>query len=48
MKMGTNMENRSRYDKSGVGLASLGLEDLVSVILPTGSGVVPAVSEMVN
>ena len=43
-----NMEDMSSYEKSGVQLASLGLEDLISVLLPAGSGLVPAVSSMVN
>jgi len=43
-----DMEDMSGYDKSGVRLARLGLEDLVSVLLPAGSGHVPAVSGMVN
>jgi len=43
-----DMENTSGYEKSGVRLAWLGLEDPVSVILPTGSGLVSAISGMVN
>jgi hypothetical protein len=43
MKMGKNMEDTSRYEKSGVLLSRLSLEDLVSVFLPPGSGEVPAV-----
>ena len=43
-----NMEATSRPEKSGVQLAWLGSEDLVSVLLPAGSGLVPAVSGMVN
>jgi len=43
-----NMEDTSGYEKSGVRLAWLGLKDLVSVLLPAGSGLVPAVSGMVN
>jgi len=43
-----NMENMSRDEKSGVRLAGLGLEYLVSVLLLAGSGLVPAVSGMVN
>ena len=43
-----DMEDTSGYEKSGVRLASLGCEYLVSVILHAGSGVVPAVSGMVN
>ena len=42
------MEDMSGYDKSGVRLARLGLEDIVSVLIPAGSGHVPAVSGMVN
>jgi hypothetical protein len=48
MKMGTKMEDTSGYEKSGVRLARVGVADLVSVFLPAGSGVVPAVSGMVN
>jgi len=43
-----NMEDTSGPEKSGVRLAGLGLEDLVWVLLPTGSGLVPARSWMVN
>jgi len=43
-----DVEDTSGYDKSGVQLAWLGLEDLVSVLLPAGSGLVSAVSGMVN
>jgi len=41
-------EDTSGYEKSEVQLAWLGLEDVVSVLLPTGSGLVPAVSRKVN
>jgi hypothetical protein len=43
-----SMENTSGYEKSRVRLARLGLEDHVSVIKPGGSGLIPAVSGMVN
>jgi len=43
-----DVEDTSGYEKSGVRLAWLGWEDLVSVLLHAGSGVVPAVSGMVN
>jgi len=43
-----DMEDTSGYEKSGVRLAWLGWEDLVSVLLDSGSGLVPAVSGMVN
>jgi len=43
-----DMENTSGPEKSVVRLAWLGLVDLVSVLLPAGSGLVPAVSGMVN
>jgi len=43
-----DMENTSSYEKSGVRLAWLGLEDPVLVLLPAGSGSIPAVSGMVN
>jgi len=42
------MEDMSGNEKSGVQLAWLGLEDLVSVLLLTGSGLVPAVLWLVN
>jgi hypothetical protein len=45
---GHDTEDTSGYEKSGVGLASVGLEDLVSRFLPTGFGVVPVVLGMVN
>jgi hypothetical protein len=45
---GNEMEDTSGYEMSVVRLARLGLEDLVSVWLPPGSGVVPPVSGMVN
>jgi len=48
MMKGTNMEDTSGYEKSGVRLAWLGLEDLVSVFLPDRSGLVPAISAIVN
>jgi len=43
-----DMEDTSGNEKSGVRFARLGLGDLVSVLLPAGSGLVPAVSGMVN
>jgi len=43
-----DMEDTSGYEKSGVRLAGLGLEDLVLVLFPAGSGLVPAVLRMVN
>ena len=43
-----DMENTIGYEKSGVLLACLGSEDLVSVFLSAGSGLVPAVSAMVT
>jgi hypothetical protein len=43
-----DMEDMSGFEKSGLPLAWLGLEDLVSVLLPAGSGVVPAILWMVN
>jgi len=45
---GNDMEDTSGYEKSEVRLARLGLEDRVTVLLPGGSGLVPAVSGMVN
>jgi hypothetical protein len=42
------MEDTSSHEKSGVQLASLGLEDLISVLLPSGSGLVPVGLGMVN
>ena len=43
-----DVEDRSGYEKSGLRLACLGWEDLVSVLLHAGSGLVPAISGMVN
>jgi len=43
-----DMQDTSGYDKSGVRLAWVGLEDLVLVLLPAGSRLVPAVSGKVN
>jgi len=43
-----DMEDTSGYEKSGVQLARLGWEDLISLLLHAGSGLVPAVSGMVN
>ena len=43
-----DMEDTSSYGKAGVRLAWWGLEDLVSVLLPAGLGLVSAVSGMVN
>jgi len=43
-----NMEDMSGYEHSGVRIAWLGLEHLVSVLLPAGSGPQPAGSGMVN
>jgi len=43
-----DLDNTSGYEESGVRLACLGWEDLVSELLHTGSGLVPAVSVMVN
>jgi len=42
------MEDTSGYEKSEEWLAWLGLDDLLSVLLPAGSGLVSAVSGMVN
>ena len=51
-EMGDEVENdmqaTSGPEKSGVRLAWLGLEDLLLVLLPAGSGLVPAVLGMVN
>jgi len=43
-----DVEDTSGYERSGVRLAWSGWEDLVSVLLHAGSGLVPAVSGMVN
>jgi len=43
-----DMEDTSGYWKAGEQLAWLGLEDLVSVILPARSGIVPALSGIAN
>ena len=50
-EMGDEDENdviKSGYEKSGVRLASLGWEDLVSVLLHAGSGLMSSVLGMVN
>ena len=41
-------EDVNSYEKSGVRHALLSLEDLVLVRLPAGSGLIPAISGMVN
>jgi len=38
-----DMEDLTGYEQSGVRLAWLSFENFVSVLLPTGSGLVPAV-----
>ena len=43
-----DVEDTSAYKKSGVKLAWLGWEDLVSGLLHAGSGLIPAVSGMDN
>jgi len=43
-----DMEDTSGEENSGVRLASLGWADLVSVLVRAGSGLVPAVSGMVD
>jgi len=43
-----DMEDTSRYEKSGVRLAWLGWEDLLLVLVCTGSGLESAISGMVN
>jgi len=43
-----NVEDMSRFQKSGVQLAWLDWENLVSVLLHAGSGLVPTVLGMVN
>jgi len=48
MKMENDMEYTSGYEKSGVQLAWMGLKDIISVLLPAGSGVVPATSGTVH
>jgi hypothetical protein len=45
---GNDMEDTSGYEKAGVRLSSLGLEDLGSPFQLAGLGVVPAVSGIVN
>jgi len=45
---GNNMEDMGEHDKSGVGLAWMGLEDLALVIFPSISVLVPAVARMAN
>jgi hypothetical protein len=48
MMMGTNMEDTSGHEKSGLQVARLGVEVFISVFAPAGLGVVPAVSGMLN
>ena len=43
-----DVEDTSGYEKLGAQLAWVCLDDLVSVLLPAGSGLLPAVSGMVN
>jgi len=43
-----DMENTSGHEKSGVQQACLGWKDFVLMLLQAGSGLVPAISEMVN
>jgi hypothetical protein len=43
-----NMEDTSGYEKSVVRIDRWGLDDFVLGLLPTGSGLVPAVSGIVN
>jgi hypothetical protein len=43
-----DVQDMSGYEKSGVRLGRLGVEYLISVLLPTRSGLVPAVSGKVN
>ena len=43
-----DMEDTSGYEKSGARLARLGRNDLVSVLVCAGLGLIPAVSGMVN
>jgi len=45
---GNDREDTSGYEMLGVRLARLRLEDLVSVSLPPGLGLVPAVPGMVS
>jgi len=43
-----DMQDTSGYEKSEVQLAWLDWEDLLSVLLPTESGMVPATSQMIH
>ena len=43
-----DMEDMRGHEKSGVRLTRLDLEDLISVMLPAGSGLIRAISMMVN
>jgi len=43
-----DIEDTSRPETSGVQLACFGLEDLILVLLPAGSGLVPTVNGMVK
>jgi len=42
------VEDMTRYEKSGVRLPWLGWEDLVSVSLQAGLGLIPAISGMLD
>jgi len=48
MKMRTMYDDMSRWEKSGVLPTWLGVGFPISVCLPDGSGVVPAVSGLAN
>jgi hypothetical protein len=43
-----NVEDPSGYEKSGVQLARMSLDDLISLILHARLGLVPAISRMVH
>jgi hypothetical protein len=43
-----NLEDRKGYDKSEVYLALLGWEDLLLLLLPAGSGLIPAILGIIN
>jgi len=47
-KVENGMEDTRGYENSGVRCAGLTCHDLTSLILHTASGLVPAVSQMVN
>jgi hypothetical protein len=44
----SDVQNTSAYQKSGIAIARLGWKDFLSVLLHSRTGLIPAVSAMVN